>query len=102
MKVIKRKVDVSIAYEWHEMTFFSQWERGKSMVLCIGTPALIQQSLQAVLPGHQFACGSNDSYAMLVPLVDAIISLYDHAIWSVRDTIRIYEKVCVVKIPDSQ
>lgn len=35
----------------------------------------------------------NDPFAMLKPLIDEVINLYDRSVWRVRDAIRVIERV---------
>jgi hypothetical protein len=95
----------SDAYRWYEMGFFTQWyydgtpqdndsKRGRicSRVLCIDTPASLRKKMFEVLQTPT-PIEFKDPFAMLTPLFDRIVELYDDCTWRIRDEIRLIEKV---------
>ncbi|RDL34693.1 uncharacterized protein BP5553_07821 [Venustampulla echinocandica] len=81
------------SYLWYEMGFFTRWRHHPHgcRVLCIDTPVELRLKLEEVLqvsPPPEL----RDPFAMLRPLFDQIIDLYDDSIWRVRDQVRFIEK----------
>ena len=75
------------------MTFFSRWEPGHCVMLCVDTPDDFEEELKHAVECEQEPLDFNDAFALHVPLMDQIINLYDHSVWSIRDLIRRVEKV---------
>lgn len=90
--LVKTTYGFPTQYTWNEMTFFSRWEPGHCVVLCIDTPNGFLGDLQRNLERGQ---GPNlqDPFAFLVPLLDEIVPFYDQSVWSIRDLIRKVETV---------
>ncbi|CAO2655074.1 Nn.00g118070.m01.CDS01 [Neocucurbitaria sp. VM-36] len=84
--------DSSSSYKWHEMTFCSRWESEQSSILCIGADSSFQNILEEALLRMWPELPHLDPFSLLVPLIEAVIAMYDHSIWSVRDVIRAVEK----------
>jgi hypothetical protein len=84
----------SAPYYWYEMSFFTRWDySGHCRVLCIGAPEELQSGLITVLRKQSSPFDFSDPFVLHVPLIDQIIVLYDHSVWSVRNPIRAIEKV---------
>ncbi|KJZ73073.1 hypothetical protein HIM_07457 [Hirsutella minnesotensis 3608] len=79
-------------YWWREMAFFMRWSPRECRVLCIGTPPCLRQSLPTALEEqHKALLEIQDPFAMILPIVDQIIELYDDSIWRIRDQVRLQE-----------
>ena len=80
-------------YHWNEMTFCCRWDSKHSSVLCLGVDdsfqTHLQQSLRRIWPEVR---GSHVG-SLLVPLMEAIVAMYDESIWSIRNVVRQAEKV---------
>ena len=76
------------------MTFYSRWEPGHCMMLCVDTPDGFREGLKHTLEYKQGLLDFNDPFALHIPLMDQIIALYDRSVWSIRDLIRRVEKAC--------
>jgi hypothetical protein len=81
------------SYKWHEMTFCFRWDLEHYAILCIGVDPTFQKLLKEVLYRMWPELPPAEPCAMLVPLMEVIIAMYDQSIWSVRDIVRISEKV---------
>jgi hypothetical protein len=77
------------------MTFLSIWEPDRYMLLCIDTPNGFREELQHSLEREQ-KLDLQDPFAFFLPLMDQIITLYDHSVWGIRDLIRQVEKVVLI------
>jgi hypothetical protein len=75
------------------MTFFSRWEPGHCIVLCVDTPDSLRVRLEQSLATEQGTLDLSDPFALHIPLLDQIIILYDQSVWGIRDLIRRVEKV---------
>jgi hypothetical protein len=82
-----------IAYMWHEMSFFTQWFPGHSIVLCIGAPKQTSTRLASSLAESTSPLNFSDPFSMHVPILDQMIILYDESVWQIRHMIRRREKV---------
>lgn len=79
-------------YWWHEMGFFVRWNPHECKVLCIGTPLALREQLRSTLQESPLL-ESKDPFAMVSPLFDQIIILYDQSVWRVRNYVRAQEMV---------
>jgi hypothetical protein len=86
------------SYTWHEMTFYFRWEPDHCAVLCIGVGPSFQSLLQEILGRIWPVLPPNDPCSLLVPIIEAIIAMYDQSVWSIRDAIRRAEKVSAVQL----
>ncbi|KAF9691615.1 hypothetical protein EKO04_010517 [Ascochyta lentis] len=84
--------DAKSSYTWHEMTFCSLWTPNRNIVLCIGVPSLFGKLLQNALSRMETALPAAEPYSLHVPLLEAIISMQDTSVWSLRDIVRGIEK----------
>ena len=82
-----------MSYKWHEMTFFCRWDAECSITLCLGVDAAFQNHLQQALHDIWPDIQASRSFSLLIPLVEAIVTMYDRSVWSVRDIVRQAEKV---------
>lgn len=83
----------NLSYNWHHMTFCFRWDPERCSILCIGVGPLFQSLLQETLQRMEPLMQHSEPYSMLVPLIEAIVAMYDQSVWSVRDVIREAEKV---------
>lgn len=75
------------------MNFFSLWEPGRCTILCVDTPGNFREQLEQHVKSEKGQIDLNDPFALHIPLMDQIITLYDQSVWSIRDLIRRVEKV---------
>ncbi|EQL02340.1 hypothetical protein OCS_01952 [Ophiocordyceps sinensis CO18] len=74
------------------MGVFARWSHpGVCRVLCVGTPPVLRQQLKTALDESP-SLELRDPFAMMLPLFDQIIKLYDDSAWRVRDQVRAIEK----------
>jgi hypothetical protein len=83
---------------WHEMSFFTQWLPGHSMVLCIGVPDKVYTRLASALAESISPLNFADPFSMHVPLLDQMIILYDESVWQIRHMIRRREEVLYIAL----
>ncbi|ORY18334.1 hypothetical protein BCR34DRAFT_529167 [Clohesyomyces aquaticus] len=79
-------------YVWHDMTFVSRWNPDRCSVLCIGVPNSFQHLLNSTLLSMWSRIPPSEPYSLHVPLIEAIVSMQDSSVWSVRDIVRSIEK----------
>ncbi|KAF1926682.1 uncharacterized protein M421DRAFT_422656 [Didymella exigua CBS 183.55] len=84
--------DASSSYAWHEMTFCSRWFSGRCAILCIGASSLFGAQLQDALDRLETTLSPEELYSLHVPLLEAVVSMHDSSVWSVRDVVRAVEK----------
>ena len=60
--------------------------------MCIGASSLFQRLLQDALARLDSLLSLDEPYSLHIPLVEAIVSMYDVSVWSVRDVVRGVEK----------
>jgi hypothetical protein len=82
-----------VEYKWHEMTFFSLWTPQYSQILCFSVPREFNERLLHTLAHLSFDMNPADPYSLYIPLVEALLTLYDQSVWSIRDLVRDVEKV---------
>ncbi|KAF2632494.1 hypothetical protein BU25DRAFT_381962 [Macroventuria anomochaeta] len=92
VKIARSTPQAGTGYTWSEMTFFSRWESGHCMMLCVDTPDGFQEQLEQIMESEQGALDLNDPFALHMPLMDQIITSYDQSVWNIRDLIRRVEK----------
>ena len=87
-------------YLWYEMGFFTDWsDENHCRVLCIGTPPELRLGLRDVLappPALQVApleLQLKDRFALVRPLLDEVVKLYDDHTWRVAKMVRGVEEV---------
>ena len=85
------------SYKWDEMTFCFRWEPGSCAVLCIGIDGLFSSLLKESLHHMWSDLPPSQPCSMLVPLFETIISMYDQAVWSIRDAVRGVEMVSAIE-----
>ncbi|KAF2732009.1 hypothetical protein EJ04DRAFT_497713 [Polyplosphaeria fusca] len=91
--IVKIAIDCSgFNYVWHELTFVSRWNADQCAILCIGVPTSFKHLLSTALSSIWTRIPSSEPYSLHVPLMEAIISLQDSAVWSIRDIVRNIEK----------
>ena len=83
----------NLSYKWHEMTFCFRWNAQCSVMLCLGVDAAFQNQLELALHHMWPEVQAVRSLSLLIPLVEAIVVMYDRSVWSVRDVVRQAEKV---------
>ena len=93
VKDVRATANAGLSYGWYKMTFFTRWEQNHSITLCIDTPSNTKSMLEIALSQDLSTLNLMDPFAVYVPLIDHIITLYDRSIWGIRDLIRNIEKV---------
>jgi hypothetical protein len=79
-------------YTWITLSFVAWWTPDQSLILCFGAPQQLQIGLESALkvdPSIKY----DNPFALLNPVIDQILKLYDQSIWSIRDQIRNVESV---------
>ncbi|KAF1813257.1 hypothetical protein P152DRAFT_311380 [Eremomyces bilateralis CBS 781.70] len=100
LKPEEERVPDGNPYLWYEMTCFTYWYHPhRCRVLCIGTPDTLRERLQAVLNKPR-PLNLGDPLAMLDPLLNEIIQLYDESTWRARDAVRAIEENRLKRRPD--
>ncbi|KAH8711821.1 hypothetical protein GQ44DRAFT_714242 [Phaeosphaeriaceae sp. PMI808] len=93
VKIVKQTSETGIGYTWHEMAFFSRWESNhRQITLCVNTPDNFQDNLEQNVASQHSEFDLSDPFALYLPIVDQIITLYDQSVWCIRDLIRRVEK----------
>ena len=93
VKIIHQGPQGSERFRWYEMSFFTYWEPGHCVVLCIDTPDTLATELERTLSRDSNRFNLIDPFSLHIPLMDQIIKLYDKSVWGIRDLIRGIEKV---------
>lgn len=63
------------------------------MCIIVGAPDELRKDLEDFLLENPDSLNFTDPFAMHIPLIDRVIKMYDISVWSVRDLVRIVEKV---------
>jgi len=90
-------------YAWYEMGFFTNWSGEDSCrILCIGTPPELREGLEKLLvtaPDTQAPqLQLRDPFALLRPLLDEVVRLYNDHTWRVTKRVRHIEMVRSVSL----
>ncbi|KAF2474351.1 uncharacterized protein BDR25DRAFT_215887, partial [Lindgomyces ingoldianus] len=80
-------------YVWHKLTFVSHWLPNRCAVLCIGVPTSFRCLLHSALLSMWPTIPPFEPYSLHVAVIEAVVSLQDSTVWSVRDIVRSIEKV---------
>lgn len=87
-----------LSYKWHEMTFLCRWDAQCSVTLCIGVDVAFQNHLQQALHNIWPEVQASRNFSLLIPLAEAIVTMYDISVWSIRDIVRQAEKVSTSEV----
>ena len=63
------------------------------MCIIVGAPDELRKGLEDFLLENPDSLNFADPFTMHVPLMDRVIKMYDTSVWSVRDLVRMVEKV---------
>ena len=63
------------------------------MCIIVGAPDELRKDLEDFLLEHPDSLNFTDPFAIHTPLIDRVIKMYDISVWSVRDLVRMVEKV---------
>ena len=63
------------------------------MCIIVGAPDELRKDLEDFLLENPNSLNFTDPFAMHMPLIDRVIKMYDISVWSVRDLVRMVEKV---------
>ena len=63
------------------------------MCIIVGAPNELRKDLEDFLLENPDSLNFIDPFAMHMPLIDRVIKMYDVSVWSVRDVVRMVEKV---------
>ena len=82
-------------YEWYEMAFFASWTPHKASILfCFDVPQALQAHLtETLLFSNDW--NTTSIYSLHTVVIDGVSTLYDHAVWAVRDVVRNIEVVSI-------
>ena len=86
-------------YVWDKIGFFTYWLPDHHVVLCFDLPSALQSRLQSTLSSNQDKFRVNDPYSIHTFIVEEVSSLFDISVWSLRDLVRMVEKVTSLGIP---
>jgi hypothetical protein len=93
VKIAHPTAQASIGYVWYEMTFFSRWESGHSLVFCVDTPDNFPSQLALSMTKEGETFNFSNPFALQIPLVNRVVDIYDQSVWGIRNLIRGLEKV---------
>ena len=86
-------------YVWDKIGFFTYWLPDHHVVLCFDLPSALQSRLQSALSSNPDKFRLNDPYSIHTFIVKEVSSLFDISVWSLRDLVRMVEKVTSLSIP---
>src|SRR5262249_14639112 len=92
-RYLVKQVYKDMTYKWYEMSFFSHGVDGaQKLMLCLDTPCDFKKWLLEAVnsPPIERNLGV---YSMHLFIVEALVCLYDHALWGLRHVVRDIEKV---------
>jgi hypothetical protein len=82
----------SESYTWQRLAFVTHWSSPTHVTLfCFDLPPGLEVSIQQSLPNGNPETLSNHPYAIHAFLLDHITTLFDAAIWQLRDMVRLRE-----------
>lgn len=94
-RVFEFHVTGSSKYEWVQLTFFTQFrEPGSMAILCLDTPLDLQGALLRAAKKVPIPTCFEDLYGWHCEIVDEVVTAFDEAVWTIRDVVRNFEKVC--------
>jgi hypothetical protein len=78
-------------YVWYEMGFVChRTSSEKMMLLCLDVPTVLRDSLQRLISSWREIPPPIDVHSCII---GEIVQLYDHSVWTLRNTVRDFEKV---------
>ena len=99
MDPIKDVSENTITYVWHTLGFFTSWmPLNGSVVFCFDLPPSLKDSLFVSFRDSTTPIRMDDPFAVHVVLLEEVISLFDHVLWSTRDLVRGIEKVATAVV----
>ena len=95
IKQIKRdSPSADASYVWDKAAFFTTWlPTDHHVILCFDLPCAPQSRLQSALSSNPDTFCLNDPYSLHAIIVEEVLSLFDISVWSLRDSVRMVEKV---------
>ncbi|KAF1813278.1 hypothetical protein P152DRAFT_434213 [Eremomyces bilateralis CBS 781.70] len=73
------------------MTLVGRWTQKHTFALCFGAPRDLQCNLESALSRDIRGICFQDPFALLSPILNETLILYDRSVWRVRDQIRLVE-----------
>lgn len=93
-QTIRDSSGTDASYVWDNMGFFTNWlSADHQVILCFDLPLALQSTLQSALSSNQDNLSLNDPYSLHTTIVEEVLSLFDISVWSLRDSVRMVEKV---------
>jgi len=84
-------------YTWITMSFIAWWNTNQSLVFCFGVPPEVQVNIESGIQRDSRQFNSHDPFALLAPVIDEMVSLFDQSVWRIRDQIRAVEVVRAIE-----
>ena len=88
------KGSISNGFEWYELTFVASYTAQNGLtVLCFDIPVHIKMALKKSFQEDGACADIQDPYAMLVRIMEQVITLYDDSVWTIRNHVCLSEAV---------
>lgn len=98
-QVIRESLSTDACYVWDKIGFFTTWlPADHHVILCFDLPFALQSRLQSSIISNQDNISLNDPYSLHTIIVEEVLSLFDISVWSLRDSVRMVEKVISLSI----
>ncbi|KAM3418041.1 hypothetical protein BST61_g6250 [Cercospora zeina] len=82
----------SVRYDWHIMTFVVSKKASNAVVLlCFDTPTELRKQLSASVKDSSAEDFAEHPFHLHAFVLQAVVELYDHALWQFRDLVRALE-----------
>lgn len=83
-------------YWWSEMMYFTNhdFSTNERIVVCFDAPEVMRRSVTQQLMSASPGQSSTDIYDTHVLLLDAIQTIYEKSVWTIRTAVRNIERVC--------
>lgn len=94
------------SYVWDKIGFFTNWlSADQQVILCFDLPSTLQSRLQSTLPSNSENFSLNDPYSLHATIVEEVSATFNNSVWSLRDLVRMVEKVisfCILRTNTSR
>lgn len=89
---IKQLIDrVEPSYVWSDLSFLSFWQPDKHKILCFDINPIFQNQIFNFLANKPPSLPS-DIYFLHVAIIEIVLGLFDHSVWTLRDHVRDIER----------
>ena len=90
----REKASTDASYVWDKLGFFTNWfPADQHVILCFDLPSALQSRLQSTLSSNQEKFSLNDPYSLHATIVKEVLAIFDTSVWSLRNLVRMVEKV---------